>query len=90
MQSSTIHIIAGDFATLLRIKRSHLGLAEYKLIGIVNLKVDSANTAALTLGEEIFPGFHMNHCRRISVLLDSNVPDELIEGPITNSRVLTT
>ncbi len=77
------------FAALLRVKRSQLGLAGDEPVDIVNLKVDLADGAALTLGDGIFPGYHMNHRHWISVLLDSNVPDGLIESLIADSRALT-
>jgi predicted DNA-binding protein (MmcQ/YjbR family) len=71
------------------IPRSRLGLRGESTIDIVNLKCDPVLTGSLRMEKGIFPAYHMNKDKWISVALDGSVDDEQIKMLLDMSYELT-
>ena len=66
------------FAVIMNVPYEKLGLSKKKNVYIVNLKCDPLLTASLFKEGGVFPAYHMNKEKWISVLLDgSNDKDKL-------------
>ncbi len=61
------------FAAIMDIPRSKLGLPGDELIDVINVQVDPAMSGSLRQQPGIFPGYHMNKEKWITVLLDGTV-----------------
>ena len=77
------------FALVMDIPRSRLGLEEDEIIDVVNLKTDPVAAGSLRLEKGIFPAYHMNKDKWISVALDGSVDDEKIKMLLDQSFELT-
>ena len=64
------------FALIMNIHPSKLGLLGDKNVDVVNLKCDPLLTASLYREGGVFPAYHMNKEKWISVLLDGSVEAE--------------
>lgn len=77
------------FAVIMNIPASKLGLYGDKNVDIVNLKCDPLLTASLFKEGGIFPAYHMNKEKWISVLLDGSVEEDKIKWLVELSFNLT-
>ena len=77
------------FAVIMTIDRRKLGIEEDGQIDVVNVKCEP-NFVASTCGQQgIYPAYHMNKEKWISILLDNSVPMPDIAPLIDISYVLT-
>ena len=58
-------------------------------IDVLNLKADESRIADLTAIEGIYPAYHMNHSKWISVALDETLTDEAVMLLVDDSFALT-
>lgn len=58
-------------------------------VDVINLKVNSKDSGALTAIKGIYPGYHMNHKNWISVVLNETLSDDEVSKLIANSFSLT-
>lgn len=77
------------FALVMDIPRLRLGLHEGSKIDIVNLKCDPVLIGSLRMEKGIFPAYHMNKDKWISVALDGSIDDEQIKMLLDMSYELT-
>ncbi len=61
------------YAVVMDIPRSRLGLPGDGLIDVMNVQVDPVMSGSLRAATGIFPGYHMNKEKWITVLLDGTV-----------------
>lgn len=66
------------FALIMNIPREKLGLYGKKNVDVVNLKCDPLLTGSLIKDGGVFPAYHMNKEKWISVLLDGSVDADKI------------
>ncbi len=66
------------YAVVMDIPQSKLGLPDNELVDVVNLQVDPVMSGSLRNSPGIFPGYHMNKEKWITVLLDGTVDMEQI------------
>ena len=66
------------FALVLDVPRNKLGLPGTQMIDVVNLKCDSILIGSLRGEPGIFPAYHMNKDRWLSVALDGSAADDQI------------
>lgn len=60
-----------------------------ELIDVLNLKADESGTEELCKKQGIFPAYHMNHSKWISVTLDDSLSDEEVMELVDESYRLT-
>lgn len=77
------------FALVMDIPRCRLGLEGDEIIDVVNLKTDPVAAGSHRLEKGIFPAYHMNKDKWISVALDGSVDDEKIKMLLDQSFELT-
>lgn len=77
------------FALLMTIPKSRLGIRSGGMIDIVNLKCDPLLVGSLRSEPGIFPAYHMNKDKWISVALDGSADDEQIKMLLDMSFDLT-
>lgn len=77
------------YALIMNIPRSKLGLAGDSRVDILNLKADTELSGSFLAQEGIFPAYHMNKTKWISVLLDGTVKTEQILFLLDISFTLT-
>ena len=78
------------FALVATISSKSLGLKEDKAIDIINLKFDKNQTYDFAeTSDHIFPAYHMNKEKWISVLLDGSVEEDKIKWLVELSFNLT-
>ena len=58
-------------------------------VDVINLKINSKDSDALTAIKGIYPGYHMNHKNWISVVLNETLSDDEVSKLIANSFSLT-
>ncbi len=73
------------FAVIMKIPASRMGLKSERLIDIINLKNHPADVSMLRAVDGIFPAYHMNKENWFSVMLDADVPFDLIVSLIDQS-----
>ncbi len=61
------------YAVVMDIPRSKIGLPGEELISVVNVQVDPVMSGSLRNSPGIFPGYHMNKEKWITVLLDGTI-----------------
>ncbi len=66
------------YAVVMDIPRSKIGLPGDELISVVNLQVDPVMSGSLRAAQGIFPGYHMNKEKWITVALDGTIDREQI------------
>ncbi len=78
------------FGLIMNIDRRHLdkGAGE-ETVDVINLKADENRTAALHKIKGIYPAYHMNHSRWISVVLDDTLDDRDVMDLVDESFRLT-
>ena len=78
------------FGLIMNIDRRHLDKsADEEYVDVINLKADENRTAALHRIRGIYPAFHMNHSKWISVTLDDTLDDRDVMDLIDESFRLT-
>ena len=77
------------FAIIMNIPMKKFGLFGDKNVDIVNLKCDPLLTGSLIKDGGVFPAYHMNKEKWISVLLDGSVEDDKIKWLVELSFQLT-
>ena len=76
------------YGILLRVKASKLGLADDKLIEILDLRIKTEDIEATVDNERFFMGYHMNKKNWYTILLDDSIPTEEICRRIDGSYLL--
>ncbi len=66
------------YAVVMDIPKSKIGLPGDELIDVVNLQVDPVMSGSLRNSPGIFPGYHMNKEKWITVALDGTIDMEQI------------
>ncbi len=66
------------YAVVMDIPKCKIGLPGNELIDVVNLQVDPLMSGSLRAATGIFPGYHMNKEKWITVLLDGTISMEQI------------
>ena len=65
------------FALIMDVGRDRLGLSEKGVVSVINLKTGDINLHEMLIAENgIYPAYHMNKRKWITVLLDGTVPEE--------------
>ena len=85
------HAASGKwFGLVMNIDRRHLekGAGE-DWVDAINLKADENKTAALHKIKGIYPAYHMNHSKWISVVLDDTLDDRVVMDLVDESFRLT-
>ena len=78
------------FGLIMNIDRRHLDRsADKEMVDVLNLKADENRTAALHKIRGIYPAFHMNHSKWISVTLDDTLDDRDVMDLVDESFRLT-
>ena len=77
------------FALVMTIPKARLGIRSDGMIDIVNLKCDPRLVGSLRSEPGIFPAYHMNKDKWLSVALDGSADDEQIKMLLDMSFELT-
>lgn len=77
------------FAVAMKIGRDKLGLNDAEKAYVVNFKCDPELSLAVRDGKSIFPAYHMNKEKWITVLLDGGLSDETVKMLLDESFMLT-
>lgn len=77
------------FALVMTIPKARLGIRSDGMIDIVNLKCDPLLVGSLRSEPGVFPAYHMNKDKWISVALDGSADDEQIKMLLDMSFELT-
>ena len=78
------------FGLIMNIDRRHLDKnSAEEMIDVINLKVDENRAAALHKIRGIYPAYHMNHSKWISVTLDDTLDDRDVMDLVDESFRLT-
>lgn len=77
------------FALVMTIPKTRLGIQSDGMIDIVNLKCDPLLVGSLRSEPGVFPAYHMNKDKWISVALDGSADDEQIKMLLDMSFELT-
>lgn len=77
------------YGIIMDIPRSRLGLPSDEIVDVLNVKCDSMMISSLCMEQGFFPGYHMNHDKWLSILLDGTVELEMIFSLLDMSYELT-
>ena len=77
------------YAVILEVGRPKLGLPGEGTVDVVNVKCDPLLSGTLRQEPGIFPAYHMNKEKWISILLDGSVDTDLVSGLLDMSYQLT-
>ena len=78
------------FGLIMNIDRRHLDKsADSETVDVINLKADENKTAALHKIRGVYPAYHMNHSKWISVVLDDTLDDRDVMDLVDESFDLT-
>ena len=78
------------FGLIMNIDRRHLDKsADEEAVDVINLKADEKKTLALHKIRGIYPAYHMNHSKWISVILDDTLDDRDVMDLVDESFRLT-
>lgn len=77
------------FALVMTIPKTRLGIRSDGMVDIVNLKCDPLLVGSLRSEPGVFPAYHMNKDKWISVALDGSADDEQIKMLLDMSFELT-
>lgn len=78
------------FGLIMNIDRRSLDRnADEEAVDVINLKADESKTAVLHKIKGIYPAYHMNHSKWISVVLDGNLDDRDVMDLVEESFRLT-
>ena len=73
----------------MNIPPSRLGLEGDGEIDILNVKVDPDDALVLRLADSILPAYHMNKKNWVSVVIEGDIPNELLLDLLETSHRLT-
>lgn len=76
------------YAAVLTVKRNKIGLEGEENIEIIDLRMSTAEIAAIVDHQKYFPGYHMNKQHWITLRLDGSVPANEIFSLIDKSYLL--
>lgn len=76
------------YGVLVLISRRKLGIESDEVADVLDLRVSPDERNAIVDGKRVFPGYHMNKNRWLSVCLDESVPDETLFDWIEKSHAL--
>ena len=77
------------FALIMPISKRKLGIDSDEYINVVNMKCAPEIIDDLWKENGVFPAYHMNKEHWISVLIESNIPDEMLLDLLETSHRLT-
>jgi len=77
------------FGIVMSVPASRLGLAGDGAVDVINVKADPDDVPALQLADGILPAYHMNKEHWVSVLIEGDVPDEMLLDLLETSHRLT-
>ena len=77
------------FGIVMDVPATRLGLEGDGAIDILNVKVDPEDALVLRLADGILPAYHMNKKNWVSVVLEGNIPDDMLLGLLEMSFGLT-
>ncbi len=78
------------FGLIMNIDRRHLDKsADEETVDVINLKADENKVPALHMIKGIYPAYHMNHSKWISVMLDDTLEDRDVMDLVDDSFRLT-
>ena len=78
------------FGLIMNIDRRHLDRsADEETVDVINLKADESRTAILHKIKGIYPAYHMNHSKWISVTLDDTLDDRDVMDLVDESFRMT-
>lgn len=77
------------FAVVMDIPKNKLGMNSDEIVSVVNLKCDPILAGSVRMEKGIFPAYHMNKEKWISVALDGSVDGEKIKWLLDLSFDLT-
>lgn len=77
------------FGVVMNVPPARLGLEGDDEVDILNVKVEPDDAVVLRLADSILPAYHMNKENWISVVIDGNVPDDLLLDLLETSHRLT-
>lgn len=77
------------FALIMDVPKCKLGLGGLVDVEAVNLKCDPVFSASIRDNRGIFPAYHMNKSKWITVILDGTVEDDMIKMLVDISYDLT-
>ena len=85
------HVDSGKwFALIMNVKRRVLpDSKDDTLVDVINLKINENDIDSITGKAGIYPAYHMNHRKWISVLLDDTISDDRITKLVQDSYNLT-
>ena len=77
------------FGIVMDVPAARLGLEGEGKIDILNVKVNPEDALVLRLADGILPAYHMNKKNWVSVVLDGDIPDDMLLGFLEMSFQLT-
>lgn len=77
------------YAIIMNVSKNKLGLNSDEKIDIINVKCDPLMVGSLQKIEGIFPAYHMNKEKWISVALDGSAEYNLVRSLLNDSYYLT-
>lgn len=77
------------YGLIMPVAKSKLGLSGTEDVDVINLKCEPMFAEILRQQDGIFPAYHMNHTKWISILLDGSVDMDTILNQIDMSYQLT-
>ena len=78
------------YGIVMYLERRRLGIAEDGMVDILNVKCDPMQAEFLIQRPGFLPGYHMNHRKWLTILLDGTVPDDQILDLLDQSYQMTT
>ena len=76
------------YALVMNVKRSAFKGSEGEFVDIVNLKIDESKRDEILSIPGIYPSYHMDKKKWVSILLDETIDDETILSLVDTSRSL--
>lgn len=77
------------YGIIMDIPRSKLGMSGEEIVDVLNVKCDPMMISSLSMEPGFFPGYHMNHDKWLSILLDGTVDIGMIFSLLDMSFELT-
>ena len=76
------------YALVMRVSRRKFGQGSDEVVDVVNLKLPTEMFGSFGAAEGVYPAYHMNKLRWISVLL-SDAPDDVVQFLVSASFEIT-
>lgn len=76
------------YAILMNIPKSKLGGFQEEYADVINVKIDESDREDFLKREAIYPSYHMNKKKWVSIILDETISDEKVMEYIDRSREL--